>query len=203
MEHIKVVLDIFRTNNIILYILFISSGLITFNILELREKLGLMTLDQIYFSVIGLIFVLSISCIAFLLVNYIFGGIVEHIKQYINGKKKLRELDKSLNGLSKSEICIRGTYYFKQIDTTWLPIHGPEVTSLVSKDIIYLSQKNGRGNEGGNIIFHYSLNPLYKEKVLIFLKDFFDSFDQKGLDNFFDEFTPKYMDKVNGMVAFM
>lgn len=203
MEHIKVVLDIFRTNNIILYILCISSGLITFNILELREKLGLTTLDQIYFSVIGLIFLVSISCISFLLVNYIFGGIVEQVKQKLNDKKKLQELNETLSSLSKSEICILGIYYFKQIDTTWLPMLGPEVTSLVSKDIIYKSHKIGRGNEGGNVIFHYSLNPLYKETVLKYLKDYFDNLGKKGCDIFFEEFTPKYMDKVNGMVSFM
>ncbi|WP_151817164.1 super-infection exclusion protein B [Acinetobacter oleivorans] len=202
MEHLKTVLDIFRTNNIILYILFISSTIITFDLLDMREKLGLNNLDKIYLPIIGMIFLVSISCIFFLLINFIFKELLDNIKERIDERKLLKTVDDTLNKLSNSEKCILGVYYFEGVDTTWLPIQGPEITSLLNKNIIYMSSKIGRG-AGVNIIFHYSINPIIKAKVLSYLEIFFGEASDEDIARFYDDYNPKYMERVNILKDFV
>ncbi|QEK35889.1 super-infection exclusion protein B [Acinetobacter johnsonii] len=196
MESLKIVLDIFRTHNIILYILFISSGLITFDILDLRQRLGLSSLGSLYFALIGIAFLVSTSCLVFLLINSLGGGLSEKILKKLDDKKMIKNIDQTLNTLSNGEIVILSQYYIKDSDTLWMPLQGTEITSLVSKNILYLSQKNGRSISNGMTIFHYSINPVIKDKVFSFLKELFEGEQADSIRGFYNKFAPNYLEEL-------
>lgn len=203
MEHIRIFLDIFRTNNVVLYIIFVCSTWITFDFYNIRERLGITGLDQYYFAVVGALCLVSFASLVFVLINTLFSGVLELLKSQANERKLNKKIEDTLKKLSKREMCILGIYYFDEVDTTWLPMQGPEITSLVSKEILYLSSKNGRGTASGNIIFHYSLNPIVKDKILEHLKFFFGNLSQDELKEFHNEYYPDYMYSVNMMKEFM
>ena len=190
MEYVKPILDIFRTNNIILYILFISSTIITFDFLDMRQRLSLDSLGKFYFALIGVVFLVSTSCICFLIINSVFSGLLEKVKDRLYERKLLKQVDETLNNLSNKEIVILSQYLAENTETMWMPMQGTEITSLVQKQILYLASSNGRGISNGMTIFHYSINPLIKDKVFTFLKELFDDQEIEDVRRFISQNEP-------------
>ena len=200
MEYLNHVLNIFRTHNIILYILFICSGVITFDFFELRKILGIHHLGQPYIAIAGLIFLICVASFAFLIVNSIFGNVSSRIKNYFSERTLRIELGKNIEVLTDKEVVILLQYFIQDTDTVWLPMQGTEITSLVRKKLIFLSHNTGRGITNGMQIFHYSVYPDVKEKFIQEYPHFFgDEFDRKSVNIFMKKNTPPYITEMHEM----
>ncbi|MFW1848751.1 super-infection exclusion protein B [Acinetobacter oleivorans] len=117
MEHLKLVLNIFRTHNIILYILFVCSAVITFDLLGLRKILGIDLIGQPYIAIIGLLFLVCVASFAFLIVNSIFGNLVSKFTKILNDRTLKKELEMNIGNLSDREIVIILMYFLQNADT--------------------------------------------------------------------------------------
>lgn len=200
MEHFKLVLNIFRTHNIILYILFVCSAVITFDLLGLRKILGIDLIGQPYIAIIGVIFLICVASFAFLIANSVFGNIILKIKNFFKVRSLKKELEKNIGDLSKREIVIILLYFLQDTDTIWLPLEGAEITSLVRKKLIFLSQVNGRGMTNGMRIFHYSTYPGVKDRFRQEYPEFFGTEeDVTDLMDFIRKNTPPYIHEMNEM----
>ncbi|HFF2861054.1 TPA: hypothetical protein ACGCCS_003536, partial [Acinetobacter baumannii] len=62
MDNVDTIVNILKKFNIILFILFGCSAVITFDIFGIRERIGLVDLDKLYLSVIGIIFLVTSFC---------------------------------------------------------------------------------------------------------------------------------------------
>ncbi|MFX5295252.1 super-infection exclusion protein B [Acinetobacter baumannii] len=200
MEHIKPILNIFKTHNILLYILFVSSTVITFDLFGLRKVLGIDLIGQPYIAIIGMLFLICLASFVFLTVSSIYGNLITKIKEKIQAKSFKKELEKNIQNLSDREIVIILLYFMQDSDTIWLPLQGAEVTSLVRKKIIFLSQVNGRNMTNGMQIFHFStfldVKELFEENYPQF---FGDEVDVRKLNNFIKNNTPSYIYEMNEM----
>lgn len=200
MEHLKLVLNIFRTHNIILYILFVCSAVITFDLWGLRKVLGIDLIGQPYIAIIGLLFLVCVASFAFLIANSIFGNLLSKIKKILNDRSLKKEIEKNMGNLSNREIVIILMYFLQDADTIWLPMQGAEITSLVRKNLIFLSHKNGRGITNGMQIFHYSTYPGVKERFSEEYPQFFGNEDDvTELMEFIENNTPPYIHEMNDM----
>ncbi|MFW1635480.1 super-infection exclusion protein B [Acinetobacter oleivorans] len=200
MEHLKLVLNIFRTHNIILYILFVCSAVITFDLLGLRKILGIDLIGQPYIAIIGLLFLVCVASFAFLIVNSIFGNLVSKFTKILNDRTLKKELEMNIGNLSDREIVIILMYFLQNADTIWLPMQGAEITSLVRKNLIFLSNKNGRGINNGMQIFHYSIYPGVKDRFAEEYPQFFGNEDDVSETvKFIRNNTPPYINEMNEM----
>lgn len=194
MEHLKLILDVFRTHNIILYILLISSGVITFDVFGLRLTLGIDNIGQPYLALIGILFIISVSCFIFLIINGLFGGLSSKIKSYLEERKFKKEIDGIIGNLSEKEIVVLSLFLIESSDTIWLPMQAPETTSLISKQLIYMSSIHGRGMSNGMQIFHYSIRPEVKEKFRLKLSNDFKEPWLENFEIFYRQNAPAYLD---------
>ncbi|WP_279722389.1 super-infection exclusion protein B [Acinetobacter baumannii] len=200
MEHIKPILNIFKTHNILLYILFVSSTVITFDLFGLRKVLGIDLIGQPYIAIIGMLFLICLASFVFLTVSSIYGNLITKIKEKIQARSFKKELEKNIRNLSDREIVIILLYFMQDSDTIWLPLQGAEVTSLVRKKIIFLSQVNGRNMTNGMQIFHFSTFPDVKEQFEENYPQFFgDEVDVRKVNNFIKNNTPSYIYEMNEM----
>ena len=200
MEYLNHVLNIFRTHNIILYILFICSGVITFDFFELRKILGIHYLGQPYIAIAGLVFLICVASFAFLIVNSIFGNVFSRIKNYFSERTLRIEQEKNIEALADKEVVILLQYFIQDTDTVWLPMQGTEITSLVRKKLIFLSHNSGRGITNGMQIFHYSVYPGVKEKFVQKYPHFFgDDADVSAINSFIKKNTPRYIIEMHEM----
>lgn len=190
---LNTVFNIFRTHNIILYILLLSSSVITFDILGLRKVLGIEELGQPYLAIIGILFIISLAGFMFVLFNGLFGGLKEAIQRYYEEKKFKKELNGLIENLTDKEIVILSLYIIEDANTIWLPMQAPETTSLVSKKLIFMASKYGRNMSNGMIIFHYSIDKDVKERFEIFLSELFTDPWKDNFENFFTENKPSYL----------
>lgn len=200
MEYLNHLLNIFRTHNIILYILFICSGVITFDFFELRRILGIHHLGQPYMAIAGLIFLICVASFAFLIANSIFGSLTLKCKNFLVARSLKKAQKKNIEDLSDKEIVILLQYFIQDTDTVWLPMQGTEITSLVRKKIIFLSHNSGRGITNGMQIFHYSTYPDVKEIFIEKYPQFLgDDVDSENINQFIKRNTPPYLVEMQQM----
>ncbi|OTG85840.1 hypothetical protein B9T31_09605 [Acinetobacter sp. ANC 4558] len=197
MEYINNIFNIFKTHNIILYILLVCSGVITFDVLGLRYILGVDKLEQLYISIIGLIFLICVSSFVFLIADGVFGGLKNKIVNYFRRKKFKKNIPKLLDGINAKEVIILYIYLLESSSTTWLPVQAPEVTLLVTKGVIYLSSKYGRNMSNGMQIFHYSINPEIEKELLHYLGNYFNDFSEDEIQSFISKNSPPYLRDLN------
>lgn len=169
MDNVDTIVNILKKFNIILFILFGCSAVITFDIFEIRERIGLVDLDKLYLSVIGIIFLVTSFCLIFLIISSIFIFIKSYLQEKLFKKKFKKALPEILNGLSDKEVVVIMQFIVEKSDTIWLPIDAPEVSSLSNKNLIFLSLELGRTLSNGMVICHYSVNEDIKEDFAKFL----------------------------------
>lgn len=170
MDNLDTIVNILKKFNIILFILFGCSAVITFDIFEIRERIGLVDLDKLYLSGIGIIFLVTSFCLIFLIFSSIFKFIKEYLLDIFNEKKFKKNLPKILQGLSNKEVVVMMQFLVENSNTIWLPYDAPEVSNLTRKNLIFLSSTSGRNLSNGMVITHYSINEEIKEDFANYLE---------------------------------
>lgn len=171
MDSVSTVINILKKFNIILFVLFGVSLVITFDIINIRERIGINDLDKIYLSIIGIIFLITGFCLIFLIFDSIFRTTKSYICENLNERRFKKSLPKILNDLSDKEIAVMMQFLVENSDTIWLPNQAPEVSSLSNKNLIFLSSPSGRNIANGMAIFHYTVNTDINDVFSKFLSD--------------------------------
>ncbi|MFA3679763.1 superinfection exclusion B family protein [Acinetobacter baumannii] len=196
MDNVDTIVNILKKFNIILFILFGCSAVITFDIFGIRERIGLVDLDKLYLSVIGIIFLFTSFCLIFLIFSSIFIFIKNYLLEKLSEKNFKKNLPEILQGLSNKEIVVMMQFFVEQSNTVWLPIDAPEVSNLSNKNLIFLSSTRGRNLSNGMIICHYSVNEEIKEDFANYLQTKITQPFDKNANLFMRENMPIYINEI-------
>ncbi|MDO7434572.1 super-infection exclusion protein B [Acinetobacter baumannii] len=196
MENVDTIVNILKKFNIILFILFGSSAVVTFDIFDIRERIGLVDLDKLYLSVIGIIFLVTSFCLIFLIFSNIFTIIKTYVIEKLSEKKFKEKLPEILQGLSNKEVVVMMQFFAQESNTVWLPIDAPEVSNLSNKNLIFLSSSRGRNLNNGMVISHYSINEEIKKDFEIYLDNKFKESDRDNVNLFMQVNTPQYIHEI-------
>ncbi|MDH2497030.1 super-infection exclusion protein B [Acinetobacter baumannii] len=196
MDNVDTIVNILKKFNIILFILFGCSAVITFDIFGIRERIGLVDLDKLYLSVIGIIFLVTSFCLIFLIFSSIFIYIKNYLLEKLSEKNFKKNLPEILQGLSNKEIVVMMQFFVEQSNTVWLPIDAPEVSNLSNKNLIFLSSTRGRNLSNGMIICHYSVNEEIKEDFANYLQTKITQPFDKNANLFMRENMPIYINEI-------
>ncbi|CAA0185596.1 MULTISPECIES: super-infection exclusion protein B [Acinetobacter] len=196
MDNVDTIVNILKKFNIILFILFGCSAVITFDIFGIRERIGLVDLDKLYLSVIGIIFLVTSFCLIFLIFSSIFIFIKNYLLEKLSEKNFKKNLPEILQGLSNKEIVVMMQFFVEQSNTVWLPIDAPEVSNLSNKNLIFLSSTRGRNLSNGMIICHYSVNEEIKEDFANYLQTKITQPFDKNANLFMRENMPIYINEI-------
>jgi len=149
MEHIKFFLDIFRTHNVFLYIVCITTASLTYNLFGAADLTGYTRLNSEYKNYTGLVF--FISAITILVLCFVsLKNFIKSIYENISSSKDYNEgLKRKIVDLTDKEKAVLLQYLMQQSETIWLPHSSQEVTELLNSGLIYIANNTSRITTSG------------------------------------------------------
>ncbi|WP_180043719.1 MULTISPECIES: super-infection exclusion protein B [unclassified Acinetobacter] len=194
---IKAFLDIFRTHNILLYVVCIASGLLSYNVFNLAELTGFDAIKPDYKNYVGLVFLFSLITILVLCIKSIVAYLRQLIAERKYNQEKERLIEQKLNSLTNPEKAVLLQYFIQNSETIWLPVTGQEVVELCNAHILMLASNTARATIAGQavmlklpMILMQRLSSLYPE---VYSKDC----DQRLVQELLHKFTPNSIREVN------
>lgn len=194
---IKSGFDIFRTHNILLYVVCIVSGILSYNLFGLAELTGFTNVKDEYKSYIGLIFLVSAVTILVLVIksvtSYFRNAIAE--KNSIHEREKM--IEQKLYNLTNPEKAVLFQYFIQNSETIWLPLNGQEVVELCNSHILTLASPTGRLTTAGHAVMLKLPMTLMQKLISLYPEIYSKDYDRELVDNLFHKFTPNSVHEVN------
>lgn len=192
----KAILDIFRTHNILLYVVCIASGLLSYNVLGLGELTGFANINSDYKNYIGLIFLISGITITVLCIKSIIAFF--HGK-FINNRNQneLRILiEEKIANLTNQEKAVLIQFFIQQSETIWLPFRTQEVVELINSEIISLASNSARMTLVGEAAMLKLSTEMKQKLAMAYPEIYSNNFDKKIVENLVNIFTPNSVREV-------
>lgn len=193
----KIILDTFRTHNIVLYVVAITSGLLSYNVLGVADLTGYTSIKSDYKNYIGLVFLVTTITVLVLcgksVLEYFLGIF------YDNGQKKQIEkrVKKKINSLTNQEKAVLLQFFIQQSETIWLPFRTQEVVELINSNILILASNSARMTLVGEAAM-LKLSIEMKQKLANSYPNIFsDNFNLTDVKTLVDKFTPNSVKEVN------
>lgn len=194
---IKAFLDIFRTHNILLYVVCIAAGLLSYNVFGAAELTGFVNIKPEYKNYVGLVFLVSVITILVLCIKSIVTYSRLLIAERNNKQERERLIEQKLNSLTNPEKAVLLQYFIQNSETIWLPLSGQEVVELCNSHILMLASTMARPTIAGEAVMlklpmtlKQRLDSMYPE---IYSKDC----DQNLVQELLQNFTPNSIREVN------
>ena len=194
---IKAILDIFKTHNILLYVVCIASGLLSYNILGVADLTGYTAFTSEYKKYIGLAFFVSGITIVVLCLKSIIAYFRDSIT-YNSSKKQFDEIvDQKLGNLTNQEKAVLLQFFIQQSETIWLPLRTQEVVELLNSGIISLASNAARMTLVGEAaMLKLSINMMHRLAVT-YPETYSKDYDKDLVKNLVQKFTPNGVREVN------
>ncbi|WP_394661582.1 super-infection exclusion protein B [uncultured Acinetobacter sp.] len=186
----KIILDTFRTHNIVLYVVAITSGLLSYNVLGVADLTGYTSIKSDYKNYIGLVFLVTTITVLVLcgksILEYFLGIF------YDNGQKKQIEkrVKKKINNLTNQEKAVLLQFFIQQSETIWLPLRAQEIVELINSDIINLASNSARFTLVGEAAMFKLPMELKCRLAETYPEIYSNSFDETQVRRLVDKFTP-------------
>ncbi|MGR2920774.1 super-infection exclusion protein B [Acinetobacter sp. 1125_18A] len=194
---IKPFTDILSKFNSLLFAVFASTGVITFDIFSIKEKIGLSETSELVKLIglgIGILWLLSGFCLLILLVEFICSSLKNRYLEWSSNKYFKNNFKNNLNSLSNKEIVILLQYLEEDANTIWLPIDAPEVIRLLNNRFLILESNEGRNMSNGMIICLLSINTEVKDEIFNHITEKFgESLNRDIVNNFIRRHQPSYL----------
>lgn len=194
---IKAFLDVFRTHNILLYVVCIASGLLSYNVFGAAELTGFVNIKAEYKNYVGLVFLVSVITILVLCIKSIVTYSQNSIIDRKNKKEQEKKIEQKLKNLTNPEKAVLFQYFIQNSETIWLPLSGQEVVELCNSHVLTLASTTARPTIAGQAVM-LKLPMILKQRLAgmypgIYSKDY----DQDLVDDLFQKFTPNSVHEVN------
>lgn len=194
---IRSTLDIFRTHNILLYVVCIASGLISYNVFGVADLTGYAAIKSEYKKYIGLIFLLSSITIVVLCIR----SIITYTRQSIVDRKNKKKVDgiieKKLSSLTSAEMAVLFQYFIQDSETIWLPLNGQEVVELCNSHILSLASTTTRVTIAGHAVMLKLPTTLKQRLAKIYPEIYSNAYDRDLVTELLRNHTPNSVHEVN------
>ncbi|AXY56816.1 hypothetical protein CDG60_09715 [Acinetobacter chinensis] len=194
---IKAILDIFRTHNILLYVVCIVSGVLSYNVFGLAELTGFVNIKGEYRNYVGLVFLVCVITVLVLCIKSIVSYFRHSITDIKNRKEKGRLIEQKLINLTNPEKAVLFQYFIQNSETIWLPLSGQEVVELCNSHILTLASSSSRPTIAGQAVM-LKLSQLLKQRLAnLYPEIYSNNYDQNVVNDLVLKFTPNSVHEVN------
>lgn len=152
--------DIKRIPTKLIFVLWISSGIILFLPENLLLKLNLVEFNQEYGKYLGITFILASALLGASLFTYLLGL----IKKHKNQRRFQESILASLRSLDFHEKALLREFYIHGKSTLQLPFDNDTVAGLSNKGIIYQASATGFTYSHG-AYFSFSIDEFAKQHI--------------------------------------
>jgi hypothetical protein len=191
MEHlIKAGFDIFRTHNILLYVVAITSGLLSYNFFGVADLTGYALIKADYKNYVGLIFLISTITIVVLCVKSFINCIRNSLSESSFKKQANKRIEQKLENLTNQEKAVLLQFFIQESETIWLPFRSQEIVELINSNILTLASNSARMTLVGEAAM-LNLSVFMKERLADAYPDIYSiNFNETEVKNLVDNFTP-------------
>ncbi|OTU44218.1 hypothetical protein CAT37_09265 [Acinetobacter pittii] len=198
MEHlIKASLDIFRTHNILLYVVAITSGLLSYNTFGVADLTGYALIKEEYKNYIGLIFLLSTITIVVLCVKSIINYLRNSLSKSSFKKQASKRIDQKLANLTNQEKAVLLQFFIQQSETIWLPFRTQEVVELINSNILTLASNAARMTLVGEAAMLNLSIDMKQRLANSYPEVYSENYNETEVKTLLGKFTPKSVIEVN------
>lgn len=152
MEYFKTFLDIFRTHNVLLYVVCITTGFLAYNIFGAAELTGYSNIKSEYKNYTGLVFFLSAITISILIVRTLYKLIFTLWDESRSDNLSKEKVFQKIETLTDKEKAVLLQFYVQNSETIWLPYQAQEVTELLNSNLIYIVNNMSRITQAGHAL---------------------------------------------------
>ncbi|GEM_PF-2714618 len=200
MDNTKHYIEILSKFNSLLFAIFACTSVITFDILSIKEKIGLSgSAEPVKLIGIGagILWLLSGFCLLILLVEFVLSSLKNRYNEWSLNKNFKKNFKNNLNSLSNKEIVILLQYLIKNENTIWLPIDAPEVIRLFNNRFLILESNQGRNMSNGMTICPLSINADAKDEIFNHIQSKFgDTVNPSQIKSFISLHKPAYLNSI-------
>lgn len=194
---IRSILDIFRTHNILLYVVCIASGLISYNVFGVADLTGYAAIKSEYKKYIGLIFLLSSVTIAVLCIRSIIAYTSQLIVDRNNKREKEDRIEQKLNNLTNQEKAVLLQFFIQHSETVWLPFRGQEVVELLNAGILSLASNAARMTRAGEAALLKLSNEMMQKLAQTYPDIYSNQYKNELIEDLVHNYTPESVQVVN------
>jgi len=194
---IKAGMDVFRTHNILLYVVAIASGLLSYNIFGVADLTGYALIKSEYKYYVGLIFFVSTITILVLCTKSIINYIRDSLSNNSFKKQVGRRIKQKIENLTNQEKAVLLQFFIQQSETIWLPFRTQEVVELMNSNILTLASNSARMTLVGEAAM-LKLSLDMKQKLANSYPHIYsNNFNQTEVKTLVEKFTPNSVKEVN------
>lgn len=193
---IKAILDIFRTHNILLYVVCIASGLLSYNVLGVAELTGYASVKNDYKNYIGMIFFVSSITITVLLIKTVITFLKDFIISSDSDRKSRKIIENKIVNLTNQEKAVLLQFFIQQSETIWLPFRAQEVVELINSGVISLASNAARMTSVGEAAMLNLPMCRMQELASIHPEIYSEEYDKNLVDNLVNHSTPNSVREV-------
>lgn len=190
-------LDIFRTHNILLYVVCVATGLLSYNVFGLAELTGFVNIKAEYKNYAGLIFLISAITVLVLCIKSIVVYFRDSIVERAGEQERERLIEQKLENLTNPEKAVLLQYFIQNSETIWLPLAGQEVVELCNSHILTLASTAARPTIAGQAAMLKLPMELMQRLAKMYPEIYSNKYDQAVVTGLFQKFTPKSVHEVN------
>ncbi|WP_407503369.1 super-infection exclusion protein B [Acinetobacter baumannii] len=194
---IKTVLDIFRTHNILLYVVAITSGLLSYNIFGVSDLTGYALIKTEFKNYVGLAFLVSTITILVLCTKSIINYIRDLLSNSSFKKQSGRRIKEKIENLTNQEKAVLLQFFIQESETIWMPFRTQEVVELMNSNILTLASNAARMTLVGEAAM-LKLSKDSKQKLANSYPNIFsDNFNLTEVKTLVEKYTPNSVKEVN------
>ncbi|WP_411684291.1 super-infection exclusion protein B [Acinetobacter indicus] len=190
MEYIKSFLDIFRTHNVLLYVVCITTAFLSYNIFGAADLTGYTNIKSEYKNYTGLVFFLSAITISILIARSLYKFISNCWNNSRLEKLSEDDIKQKIKNLSNKEKAVLLQFFIQQSETIWLPFQAQEVAELINSNLIYVVNNMSRITQAG----HALLMKLSRDNMILLAQEYPDifssEFNQQLINDLVQKHTP-------------
>lgn len=190
-------LDIFRTHNILLYVVCVATGLLSYNVFGLAELTGFVNIKAEYKNYAGLIFLISAITVLVLCIKSIVVFFRDSIVERADKQESERLIEQKLKNLTNPEKAVLLQYFIQNSETIWLPLTGQEVVELCNSHILILASTAARPTIAGQAVMLKLPMELMQRLARMYPEIYSNKCDQGVVRDLFEKFTPNSVHEVN------
>ncbi|CAM2993588.1 super-infection exclusion protein B [Acinetobacter celticus] len=193
----KAILDIFRTHNILLYVVCIVAGLLSYNVMGVADLTGYNEIKAEYKNYIGLIFLVSAITIIVLCIKSIITFFHNVFVSSRDQKRLAKLIDVKITNLTNQEKAVLLQFFIQQSETIWLPFRGQEVVELLNAGILSLASNTARMTRAGEAAMLKLPNEMMQKLAQTYPDIYSNKYKKELLDELIYNHTPESVRVVN------